>query len=92
VYSAATTVRSIERSLTRVGAEGKEKRIVVRMHPEVALQILEQETDFLPTVRKRTRLKVELLDDPLMRQDTFRLLAGPAETDVTERFVPGVES
>jgi ribonuclease G len=79
----------VERSLNRIAAEGKEKRIVVRLHPEVALQILEQEANFLPTVRKRTGMKVELLDDPLMRQDEYRLLAGPAETDVTERYVAG---
>jgi ribonuclease G len=89
VYSPATVVRRVERSLSRIAAEGREKRIVVRMHPEVALQILEQETDFLPAIRKRTRMKVELLDDPLMRQDEFRLLAGPAETDVTERYGTG---
>lgn len=89
VYSPATVVRRIERSVARVGAEGREKRIVVRMHPEVALQILEQETDFLPRIRKRTRLKVEILDDPLMRQDEFRLLAGPAEMDVTDQYVTG---
>ena len=59
------------------------------MHPEVALQILEQEGDFLQGIRKRTRLKIDLLDDPLMRQDEFRLLAGPAETDVTDRYVTG---
>ena len=69
--------------------EGKEKRIVVRIHPEVALQILEQETGFLSGIRKRTRMKVDLLDDPLMRQDEFRLLAGPAETDVTDKYVTG---
>ena len=89
VYSPATVVRRVERSLNRVGAEGKEKRIVVRMHPEVALQILEQEGNFLPGIRKRTRMKVDLLDDPLMRQDEFRLLAGPAETDVTDKYVTG---
>jgi ribonuclease G len=89
VYSPATVVRRIERSLNRVAADGKEKTIVVRLHPEVALQILEQEAEFLPAVRKRTRMKVQLLDDPLMRQDEYRLLAGPAETDVTEKYVTG---
>ncbi len=87
VFSPATVVRRVERSLNRVGAEGKEKRVVVRMHPEVALQILEQEGDLLPAIRKRTRMRVDILDDPLMRQDEFRLLAGPAETDVTDRFI-----
>jgi ribonuclease G len=89
VYSPATVVRRVERSLNRVAAEGKERRIVVRMHPEVALQILEQESGFMEKVKKRTKIRVELLDDPLMRQDEYRLLAGPAETDVTARFVRG---
>ncbi len=89
VYSPATVVRRVERSLNRVSAEGKERRVVVRMHPEVALQILEQEGDFLPGIRRRTKLRVEILDDPLMRQDEFRLLAGPAETDVTDKYVTG---
>jgi ribonuclease G len=89
VYSPATVVRRVERSLNRVGAEGKEKRILVRLHPEVALQILEQEGNFLPGIRQRTRMRVELLDDPLIRQDEFRLLAGPAETDVTDKYVTG---
>jgi hypothetical protein len=34
-------------------------------------------------------MRVELLDDPLIKQDEFRLLAGPAETDVTDRYVTG---
>ena len=54
-----------------------------------ALQILEQEADFLPGIRKRTQMRVQLLDDPLMRQDEYRVLAGPAETDVTNRYATG---
>jgi ribonuclease G len=89
VYSAATVVRQVERSLKRVSAKGNDRRILIRMHPEVALQILEEEPTFLPDIRKQTRLKVEIRDDPLMRQDEFRLMAGPAETDVTEKYVHG---
>ncbi len=62
---------------------------MVRLHPEVALQILEQEADFLPAIQKRTKMRIQLLDDPLMRQDEYRVLAGPAETDVTDRYVTG---
>ena len=89
MYSAATVVRRVERSLDRVAAAGKEKRIVIRLHPEVALQILEQEAGFLPGIQKRTRMKIRLLDDPLMRQDEYRVLAGPAQTDVTDQYVTG---
>jgi hypothetical protein len=37
--------------------------------------------------QKRTRLDLALRDDPLMRLDQFKLLSGPAENDVTEKYV-----
>jgi ribonuclease G len=86
VYTPATVLRSIERSLKRA-AGGKERALVVRVHPEVALRVLEEEPDFLSRLRKGTNLELELRDDPLMRRDEFRLLSGPAETDVTEQYV-----
>jgi len=86
VFTPATVVRRIERSLHRAAATKDERRIVVRVHPEVALQVVEEEPDFLRRLRKRTRLELDLRDDPLMRQDEFRLLSGPAESDVTEKY------
>ncbi len=86
VYTPATVVRRIERSLRRAAATNDERAIVVRVHPEVALQVIEEEPDFLRRLRKGTRLDLDLRDDPLMRQDEFRLLSGPAETDVTEKY------
>jgi ribonuclease G len=87
LYTPATVVRRIERSVKR--AAGDERSLVVRVHPEVALQVLEEEPDFLKRLRKKTRLELDLRDDPLVRQDEFRLLAGPAETDVTEKYTIG---
>jgi ribonuclease G len=86
IYTPATVVRRLERCLKRAATDKDEKRIVVRVHPEVALQILEVEPDFLKRLRKRTQLDLDLRDDPLVRQDQFRLLSGPAETDVTDKY------
>ena len=86
VYKPATVVRSMERSLERAAASKEEKRIVVRMHPEVALWVIETEPGLLKRLRGETRLELDLRDDPLMRLDEFRLLSGPAETDVTEKY------
>ena len=86
VYTPATVIRRIERSLHRAAASKDERRLIVRVHPEVALQVLEEEPDFLRRVAKKTRLDLDLRDDPLMRQDQFRLLSGPAETDVTTKY------
>ena len=48
--------------------------------------VIEEEPGLLKRLRKRTRLDLDIRDDPLMRQDEFRLLSGPAETDVTEKY------
>jgi ribonuclease G len=86
VYTPATVVRQIERTLKRAAASKEEKRIVVRVHPEVALRVMEEEPGLLNRLRNGTRLELRLRDDPLMRLDEFRLLSGPAETDVTEKY------
>jgi ribonuclease G len=87
IYTPATVVRRIERSLRRAAASKEEKRIVVRVHPEVALRVIEEEPGLLKRLRNGTRLDLAMRDDPLMRFDEFRLLSGPAETDVTDKYV-----
>lgn len=86
VSTPATVVRRIERSLVRAGV-AKERKVVVRVHPEVALQVLESEPDFLRRIGKRTKMTLDLRDDPLLREDEFHLLSGPSEADVTEKYV-----
>ena len=71
----------------RAAASRDEKSIVVRVHPEVALRVFEEEPELLKRLRHRTKLELDLRDDPLMRFDEFRLLSGPAETDVTDKYV-----
>ena len=87
IYTPATVLRRIERSVKRAAvSENGDRSMVVRVHPEVALRVREEEPDFLRRLRKRTDLDLRLRDDPLVRQDGFRLLSGPAETDVTEKY------
>lgn len=86
VSTPATVLRRIERSLLRASTSGNERRIIVRLHPEVALQVIEAEPDFVRRVEKETRLKVLLRDDPIVREDEFLLLSGPSEADVTDRY------
>ena len=86
VYSPATVVRQIERSIRRISAKGDEKKLMIRMHPEVALRIMEEEPDFFRELGQLTSLKLDMTDDPLLREDEFRILSGAAQTDVTSRY------
>ena len=89
VYTAPTVVRRVERTLERVASAGTERLIVVRVHPEIALEIMESERGFRQRMEKKTKLKIEIRDDPLLRQDEVRLMSGPAETDVTAKYLSG---
>lgn len=87
LFTPTTVVRQIERSLRRAGAAGSEKRLVLRVHPGVALQIMEEEPEFLARMSRTTKLKLDLRDDPLLHQDEYRILSGAAETDVTAKYM-----
>ena len=86
IYTPETVVRKIERALNRFAENEKEKRVLVRLHPEIALNIFEKEPDFLRNSGRSTKLRIALRDDPLLREDEFRILSGPAEMDVTSRY------
>jgi ribonuclease G len=89
VFTPPTVIRRLERSLKRAAASGNEKTLLVRIHPEVALHVMESEPDFLQRLRNRMRIDLDLRDDPLLREDEFRILSGPAETDVTAKYLVG---
>jgi ribonuclease G len=86
VYTPTTVLRQIERSIRRVSVKGDDNRLMIRMHPEVALRIMEEEPDFIRKLRQGTSLKLDMSDDPLLREDEFRILSGAAQTDVTSRY------
>jgi len=86
VFRPEVVVRRMERSLKRAGADHKERQLSVRLHPEVALYLVEQEPNFLRQLEKQTGLELEVRDDPMMRLDEFRMMAKPAGRDVTELY------
>jgi ribonuclease G len=86
VFTPEVVSRRLERALKRAGREHRERQLTVRLHPEVALYLLEEEPKLLQTLSKLTGLDLELRDDPMMRLDEFRLMSRPAGRDVTELY------
>jgi len=86
VFTPEIVTRRLERTLKRAGQTDRDKRLAVRLHPEVALYLLEQEPRLMKALIKGTGLELELRDDPMMRLDEFRLMSRPAERDVTELY------
>jgi ribonuclease G len=86
VFRPEVVVRRLERSLKRVASDKKEQQVTVRVHPQVALYLVEQEPGFLKEMRRRTGIKLEIKDDPVTELDRYRLVSQPAGRDVTERY------
>jgi len=86
VFTPEVVARRLERSLKRAAHEHRERQLTVRLHPEVALYLLEEEPRLLQTLQKITGLDLELRDDPMMRLDEFRLMSRPAGRDVTDLY------
>jgi len=86
IFTPETVVRRIERAIRRAWAAGTEKNLVVRVHPEVALYVLEQEPAWIRGMEKSLGMKIALRDDPLIAQDDFRLLSAVSHQDVSGKF------
>jgi ribonuclease G len=86
VFRPEVVTRRLERTLRRVGLERREKTLSVRIHPEVALYLLEEEPKLLNAVAKANGLELEIRDDPMMHLDEFRLMSRPAGRDVTDQY------
>ena len=86
VFTPEVVARRLERSLRRVGHEHRERAMAVRLHPEVALYLLEEEPKLLGQLARLTGMEIELRDDPMMHLDEFRLMSRPAGRDVTELY------
>ena len=86
VFTAETIARRVERSVRRAGLEGKRDSMVVRVHPDVAMYILENEKDLIKKLEKAVGFGLEFRDDPLLNPDEFKLVVKSAGRDVTQQY------
>jgi ribonuclease G len=86
IFTPETVVRRIERSIRRAAVDGKDRQITVRVHPEVALFLIEQEPKFLKDLEKSLKLTLALRDDPLLQPDEIRLIATNTQQDLSAKY------
>ena len=86
VFSPEVVARRLERALKRAGTDHKERKLAIRLHPDVALYLLEEETKLVSNLGRQGGLDLEVRDDPMLRLDEFRLMSRPAGRDVTDLY------
>lgn len=86
VFTPETIVRRMERSVRRMMIEGRKDNLLVKLHPEVAMYLLEEEKELVQKLQKSASFSLELRDDPLLRPDEFKLVVKAQGRDVTQQY------
>ncbi len=86
VFTPETIVRRMERSVRRMVVEGRKDNLLVKLHPDVAMYVLEQERELVSRLQKTASFSLELRDDPLLKPDEFKLVVKGQGRDVTQQY------
>jgi ribonuclease G len=86
VFTPETIVRRMERSIRRMAVEGRKENLVIKLHPDVAMYVLEEERDLVQKLQKSASFNLELRDDPLLKPDEFKLVVKGQGRDVTQQY------
>ncbi len=86
VFTAETILRRMERSVKRIGIEGRRDPLLVKLHPDVAMYVMENESDLAKKLEKQVGFPLEVRDDPLLKPDEFKLVVKSAGRDVTQQY------
>lgn len=86
VFTPETIVRRMERSVRRMMVEGRRDNLLVKLHPDVAIYVLEQERELVQRLQKAASFSLELRDDPLLKPDEFKLVVKGQGRDVTRQY------
>ena len=73
--------------MRRVASMGGERRVTVKVAPEVALFFVEQEARRFTELEKRFRIQVDLKDDPQLRRGEMKVFAAGGKRDLTKEVV-----
>jgi ribonuclease G len=86
VLSLSSAALKIDRMLRRVGQRSRERQLILRVHPDVAVHLVEQNADRLEAVEKQYRFRVEIRDDPSLKRDEIRLFRGKTHEEITKQY------
>ena len=86
VLSLESMSMKMERILKRAAAELGEKELRLKVSPQVAVYLLEERGARLEHLEKKLGLELDIVDDPSLRREDFRLILRRGNKDVTSQF------
>jgi len=86
VLSLASLAMRIDRTLRRISAHTKEKRVQLRVHPDLATFLYDERSERLDALERELDMVLDLRDDPRLRRDDVRIIFPRTQKDVTAEF------
>ena len=86
IMSKETTLSSIERWLKRSRAAAIERRLTVMVHPDMGNYLLENRKERLKSMRKSTRVWLNVETDDSLDPNTYRIFSRKRKRDITSQF------
>ena len=81
-----TTLTKIERWMQRAYAANSERRFELRVHPEVAQYMAADREVRLKSIRRATKARVEIREDPSVTAQDFKVISRKRNVDVTSKY------
>jgi hypothetical protein len=69
---------------------GGQKRITVKVAPEIALFFVEQEARRFQDLEKRFKIQIDLKDDPQLKRGEMHVFGSGGKVDLTKQVVGSV--
>jgi ribonuclease G len=82
IFTPEVVTAEIEVALKKIGYTGKENKLLLKVHPAVALHLMEEEYSLLQELENKIGISIQLRDDPLMRLDDFAIFSLPSRKQI----------
>jgi len=82
IFTPDVVTGELEIALRKISPNYRNNQLLLKVHPAVALHLMEQEFQLLQKLESETRTKLQLRDDPLMRIDDFAIFALPSRRQI----------
>ena len=82
IFTPEVVTGELEIALRKISPNYRNSQLMLKVHPSVALHLMEQEYQLLQKLESETRTKLLLRDDPLMRIDNFAIFTLPSRRQI----------
>ena len=87
VLSIESMAMKIEQWVRRIGAQGKERGILFRMNPILAIHIKDEKEEETRELADKYGLKLEFVEDPRMHREEFEVQSLDGRRDLKTEFI-----